>query len=346
MKAVILAGGGGSRLWPLSTPDNPKQFQCLVSERTMLEETIERLDFLQPEDIFIAINSRHLDVVKGLCPAIPESNIIIEPDLRDTASCIGLAAVVIEKTSPGEVMCVIYADHLLKNKEAFQEKLKVAEKIAREEGTLNIVEVVATEPNTNYGYVEIGKMIKDVEGTEVYELKRFVEKPDFETAKEFVLAGNFLWNTGIYVCKTAVLLDKYRQHKLETYKKLMQISDAYGTPEQDAVIAEVYPTLSKISIDYAIMENLDPREVRIIKADLGWSDIGNWQAIWQTLSQMDEENVTRGSVKMLDSKGCLVYSDAGKQISVIGMEDTVIVDTPDGLLVSRKDQSKKIKDIF
>lgn len=346
MKAVILAGGGGIRLWPLSTPEHPKQFQCLVSERTMLEETIERLDFLQPEDIFIAINERHLGVVKGICPGIPERNIIIEPDLRDTASCIGFAAVVIEKLYPGEVMCVIYADHLLKNKAEFQEKLRVAEKVAREEGTLNIVEVAATEPNTNYGYVEVGKVLKNVDGTDVYELKRFVEKPDFETAKEFVMDGNFLWNTGIYVWKTSVLLDKYRQHKPDTYAKLMQMFEAYGTPAQDKVVGDVYPTLSSISIDYAIMENVDPREVRIIKADLGWSDIGNWEAIWQTLAEMSDENITRGPVRLLDSRGCLVYSDAGKPVSVIGMEDVVVVDTPDGLLVARKDQSKKIKDIL
>ena len=312
----------------------------------MLEETIERLDFLRPEDIFVAINARHLGLVKSICPMIPERNIIIEPELRDTASCIGFAAVVVEKLYPGEVMCVIYADHLIKNKAEFQEKLKVAEKVALESGTLNIVEVVATEPNTNYGYVEVGKVLENVEGTEVYELKRFVEKPDFETAQKFVMSGDFLWNTGIYVWKTSVLLEKYHEHKPETYSKLMRMAEVYGTPEQEGVVGELYPTLEKISIDYAIMEKVNPSEVRIIKANLGWSDIGNWEAIWQTLNKVEGENVVRGNVDLLNSKGCLVYSDAGKRVITIGMEDTIIVDTPAGLLVARKDQSKKIKDIF
>lgn len=285
MKAVILAGGGGTRLYPLSTPERPKQFVDLVSNVTMLEETIDRLDFLKPEEIYIAINKSHFDLVKELCPQIPKKNIIIEPDLRDTASCIGFAAAIIEKRHPGEVMAIIYADHLINNKEEFQEKLHIAEQIAKEENTLNIIEVTAKEPNTNYGYVKLGPLNKKIEQTEVYELDSFIEKPDLETAKKFVESGNYLWNTGIYVWKAKRLLDHYKTLQPETYEKLQKMMEAYDTPEQEKVIQTLYPTLEKISIDYAIMEKVDPKEVRIIKADLEWNDIGNFEALYKELEK-------------------------------------------------------------
>lgn len=338
MKAVILAGGGGTRLWPLSTPERPKQFQKLVSDKTMLEETVERLDFLKNEDIYIAINEKHLGLTRDLCPNIPADNIIIEPALRDTSSCIGLAAAIIEKRHPGEVMCIIYADHLIKDKKAFQEKLQVAAEVAEKEETLNIVEVTAKEPNTNYGYVKLGALSEKINGTEIYELDSFVEKPDEETAKKFIEAGNYLWNTGIYVWKAKTLLKHYEKLQPETFEKLKTMM------EDEQTIPAIYPSLEKISIDYAIMEKVDQKEVRIIKAnDLGWSDIGNWQAIWEELAQKPDETIQRGNVETIDSKGSIIYSDNNKRVAVIGLDDIVVIDTKDGLLISKKEKSKDVK---
>ena len=335
MKAVILAGGGGTRLWPLSTEEKPKQFQKLVSNKSMLEETIARLDFLQATDIYIAINAKHLELTKELCPQIPENNIIIEPALRDTAACIGYAAAIIEKNHPGEVMAIIYADHLIQNKEELKEKLLLAEEIANKDDTLNIVEVSATEPNTNYGYVKLGEELSP----DVFKLDSFKEKPDQATAEEFLKSGNYLWNTGLYVWKASTLLSKYQEQQPEFYKKLMEIS------EDPSKTAEIYPTLEKISIDYAIMEKISPEEVRIIKADLGWSDIGNWEAIWEELASSKEENITRGPVKLLECEGCLIYADNGKEIRALGLKDMIIIDTAAGTLNCHKKDSKRIKEI-
>lgn len=305
----------------------------------MLEETVERLNFLEPSDIYIAINKDHIGLVKDLCPQIPSANIVIEPALRDTASCIGLAASIVELRHPGEVMAVIYADHLIKNHQEFAAKLKLAEKIALDQNTLNIVEVEATEPNTNYGYVKVAP------NGEIYDLVEFVEKPDLETARKFVSSSEYLWNTGIYVWKASTLLEQFRQLKPETHEKLLQIKDTYDTENGSKILNETYPTLEKISIDYAIMEKVDPSRVKIIKADLGWSDVGNWEAIWSELSSGTNENIERGDVKSIDCEGCLIYAENGNKIAAIGMKDTIIVDTKEGLLVCKKDQSKKVKDV-
>jgi len=343
MKAVILAGGGGTRLWPLSTEERPKQFQALTSEQTLIELTLDRLDFLDSKDIYLAINKRHLELTKKLCPKIPEENIIIEPALRDTSSCIGFSAAIIENRHPGETMAVIYADHLIQNKSEFQNALKAAKKLSEEENTLNIIEVEAKEPNTNYGYVKIGPTLKIIEGFEVLPLEHFTEKPDLETAKEFVKSGQYLWNTGIYVWKAKTLLEHYKTHQPDTYKKFEQLSEFLGSSKEKEVIDRIYPTLEKISIDYAIMEKVDPKEVRIIKADLDWSDIGSFEAIHQELTNDQDKNITRGDVKTLDCKGSLIYADSKKPVRVIGIDDIVVIDSPDGLLIAKKGKSNKIK---
>ncbi len=335
MKAIILAGGGGTRLWPLSTEQKPKQFQRLVSDKTMLEETIDRLDFLNNKDIYIAINEKHLSLVQEICPEIPSVNIIIEPALRDTAPCIGLATALIEKKHPGEVVAIIYADQLIKNKRELQTKLKLAEKIAKSENTLNIVEVKAKNPNTNYGYVKIGKKIQK----DVYHLEAFTEKPDLKTATQFVKSKKYLWNTGLYVWKAKTLLEKYKIHKPEMYQALEKMM------KNEKNIKTIYPTLEKVSIDYAIMEKVSTKDIRIIVSDLGWSDIGNWDAVFHEIANKKTANVVRGETELIDCTGCLVYSDDNKKIAAVGLKDIVIVDTPNGLLIGHKKNIHKVKEI-
>lgn len=343
MKAVILAGGGGTRLWPLSTHDVPKQFQKLISSKTMIEETIDRLDFLDPKDIYLAINAKHLQLVKELCPQVPHENIIIEPALRDTAPCIALASSIIEKRHPGEVMAIIYADHHIQNKEAFQDKIKIAAEVAKED-KIAIVEVVATEPNTNYGYVKLGAKISD---NEVYKLDSFVEKPDIETATKFIMEGNYLWNTGIYVWKSSVILNHFKKLKPAIFDAMEAISKDYDGPNQEETLAQIYPEIEKISLDYAVMEHIDTEDVRIIKAELGWSDIGTWEALWEKQANAETaENISKGEVSIVDCQGCLIYGHEDKKIAAIGLNDLIIVDTEHGLLVCQKNHSKKIKNIF
>ena len=329
MKAVILAGGGGTRLWPLSTKAKPKQFHKLVGEKTMIQDAIDRLDFLEPKNIYVAINANYLKFVKELCPQIPNENIIIEPDKRDTASAMGFAACIIQHRTPGEVMAMISADHIIHNKEEFVEKLKLAEQIAKKEGNLNIIEVTATEPNTNYGYVKLGSHIIG----DIYNIDSFTEKPDKETAEKFIKEGNYLWNTGIYVWRSDVLLDNFKNLKPETHAKFTQIMKILGTENETKAINEIYPTLEKISIDFAIMEAVNPNEIRIIKADLGWKDIGNWTALYEELSKSPTHK--SGEIEIITLEQAKKLEAEGKRAQTNGSQDIIVIQEGKKFLIAK-----------
>lgn len=336
MKAVILAGGAGTRLWPLSTEEKPKQFHSLTSDKTLLQEAAERLEFLNSNSIYVATNEKYVPYIEEQLPQIPRENIIVEPALRDTATCIGYAAAVIGKNHPDEVMAVVYADHLVQDKAEFAAKLQAAEKLALRDNTLNIVEVEAREPNVNFGYVEVGEKLEEIDGNAVLAFKKFTEKPDLETAKQYVGSGNYLWNTGYYVWKVSDILERYQKHLPDTYDRLMRMQQ-----DPESVEAE-YPECEKISIDYAIMEKLQPEEVRILPAKLGWSDIGTWETLFKELST--GESVKKGPTQELDSEGNLIYNyEDGKKLSVLGMKNTVIVNTGSEILVCPLSESQNVK---
>jgi len=281
MKAVILAGGYGTRLYPLSTVEKPKQFINLIGEKTLFQQTVARLDFLNPSDIFVATNKEYVHFVKEQAPEIPGSNIFVEPAMRNTATCIGFAAMRLPHDKD-ETMAIIYADHLVRDTEEFAKKLLVAEKLAKEENTLNIIEVRAESPNTKLGYVQIGKPLRTIDDVEIFEFKKFKEKPDLETAQKYLESGDYLWNTGFYVWKIETILEKYKKFLPETYARLIKMHD-----NPSSILTE-YALCENISIDYAIMEKLDPREVRIIPAVLGWSDIGTWETLFKELEKSGE----------------------------------------------------------
>jgi mannose-1-phosphate guanylyltransferase len=348
MKTVILAGGHGTRLWPMSRKNKPKQFQKLVSDKTMLQETVERLKFQKPEDIYIATIADFQEIVeeqtKGL---IPPENIIIEPALRDTAPCIGYLATVLSDRDPDAVMAVIYADHLIQDTAELQKKLQVAEKLANQQNTLNIIEVKANFPNVNLGYVKIGKQIEEIDQVAIHQFEKFVEKPDLETAKQFLKQNSYLWNTGLYVWKVSTILDKFKQFQPATYQLLQDMKASFDTAEQQKTINNLYPQAEKISIDYAIMEKVDPAEVRIIPADLGWNDIGTWESIWSELAtDKHNNNVIKATHLGLDTENSLIYGPGNKLIATIGVSDLIIVDTGDALLIADKKKSQNIKPLI
>jgi mannose-1-phosphate guanylyltransferase len=343
-----MAGGSGTRLWPISRKNKPKQFQPIIGKKTMLQETIARLNFLDKKDIFISTNEEYLHTVKKQAKGlVPPQNIFVEPALRDTAPGIGLAAVYLAaasgKKKTDEVMAVIYADHLIRDKGEFRKKLKVAEKLAREEDTLNIIEVKAKYPNVNLGYVKIGRMLKEKDGCEIYEFERFTEKPDITRARKFLQSYKYLWNTGLYVWKIETILSEYRKFLPKTAKILDRIRHAIGTAQEKSTLRKLYPLCEKISVDYGIMEKTDPSKVRIVPAELEWSDVGTWESIYEELSANKGSNLVRGNHLGIDTEGCLIYGYGKKTIATIGLKDMVVVETADAILVCKKERSQDVK---
>ncbi|QQR55208.1 mannose-1-phosphate guanylyltransferase [Candidatus Peregrinibacteria bacterium] len=339
MKIVILAGGAGSRLWPMSSKKKPKQFQKLVSDKTMLQETWNRVSFVKPEDIYVSTNAEYAHYVREELPDLPSENLILEPSMQDTGPCIGLAAALIAKKDPEAVMAIVYADHLVQDVAEFEAKLRAAEKLAATENTLNIIEVKAKYPNTNLGYVRIGRMLHEEDGIEIYEFKAFKEKPDYETAKRFLSSYSYLWNTGYYVWKVSTILEEFAKHLPKTYEQLQSI--ASGTPLETA-----YPQCDKISIDYGVMEKVDPSRVRIIPADLGWSDIGTFASLHEELARSAKDNLIKGKIIAVENEGCVLYNEGSDPIATFGLKNMVVVNAGGHTLICSKEKSNDLKELL
>lgn len=348
MKAVILAGGRGTRLWPASTDSYPKQFHSLVSEKTLLQETYDRLDFLAPEDIYVATNENYFPFIKEQIPQIKDENIISEPAMRDTATCIGYAATYIgNKCGNNEVMSIIYADHLIQNNAEFRAKLKIAAQVASEDKKITIIEVKAKFPNTNLGYVKIDGLDKTIDDVQIYKFAGFHEKPDLETAKKFINSFNFLWNTGYFVWRIDTIMAEFKKHLPATHENLMKIAQEIGKKNSKTKILNYYSACEKISIDYAIMEKLEPDHVRIIPADLNWSDVGTWESLYKELPADLNNNVIKGNVLAVNTKNSLLYNYLQDQkLALLDLDNIAVINTEKALLICPLRSSHRVKEII
>lgn len=346
LKIVLFCGGTGTRMWPMSRKKRPKQFQPLVGNESMFQAAVKRIKKGFPiKDIFVVTGRAYVGLVVEQAPDIPLENIIIEPDMRDTLAAVGFAAAVLDKKFDNPTVAALWAaDHLVKNDEEFIKALKNANRFVQDNGQIVSIDVRPTYPNVHVGYIKIGKMIKKVEGSSIFEYLKQIEKPSLAEAKKYASGWDYLWHAGYKVWKTQKMLNLYKKHTPKVYEDLIKIQKAWGTEKQEDVIKKIYPNFEKISVDYAIFEKINPDEIVVLPADLGWSDVGAWNILKDELSNEAQDNVVKGNVIDVDSQDCLIYETSkDKVLATIGLSGIIVVDTEDGLLVCAKDKVPDVK---
>ena len=341
LHAVIMAGGSGTRFWPASRKDRPKQFLQLAADRPLLRLTYERLaPIVPPERIWVVTASSTVELTREILPELPSGNVLGEPVGRDTAACVGFAAEVLRAYDPGAVCLVLAADHIIGDEDQFRQAMIAGARQVQENGGLLTFGLRPTGPETGFGYLQVGDVCRTIDGYQVHTLSRFVEKPDVVTAQGYLDQGNFLWNSGMFAWKAEDLLSEIERQLPLLAEGLRRIGVAQGTGNEAAVLAEVYPNLPRISVDFGIMENAAVRWT--VPVSFPWSDVGSWPALREVLTPDDAGNVSRGRAVVLDSGRNVIVSE-GPVVSLIGVEDLVVVATPDAVLVVPADQAQKVK---
>ena len=343
MYAVLMAGGSGTRFWPKSRENMPKQLLNIVGTETMIQATVTRIKPLVPvENIYVVIGQTIEDEVRRQLADIPGENILVEPCARNTAPCIGLAAITIQKRDPQGVMVVLPADHAVENEKRFLSVLKVAGQIARERPNLVTLGIVPTRPETGYGHIRRGERLKEKDGLPVCRVEQFVEKPDLERAKQYTESGEYLWNSGMFVWNVSTILENIRRYMPDLYEGLMQISESLGEGEESDTVRRVYESLQPESIDYGIMEKAE--NVLVLPGDFGWSDVGSWASLAEVNPPDEDGNVVDGPFVGIETADS-VFVAPEKLIAAIGVKNIIVVDTEDALLVCSKDRAQDVKKI-
>lgn len=343
MFAVIMAGGSGTRFWPASRESLPKQFLAITGDRTMLEETLTRAERFAPQNrISVVVGRVHADLTKRILSGRPV-RMLVEPRGRNTAACIGLAALHARRGSEDEPMVVAPADHFIADVESFARTIRAAADVARD-GAIITIGIQPNRPETGYGYIHTGEPRGETSGREYFRVRRFVEKPDYQTALGYLSSGDYLWNSGIFIFTARTILDEIRSCMPALYDGLMEIDSAIGAPNYDAVVEHVYNRLESISIDYGVMEKTS-KPIYVFKADFQWSDVGSWQALYELRSaERDEQgNLSLGDSLIVDAKRNLVFSNTDRKVALLGVEDLVVVDTSDAVMVARLNRSQDVK---
>lgn len=346
MKIIVFAGGVGSRLWPLSRKNTPKQFGKIIADRSMLQIAVHKLfPEFQWKDIFISTGKQYADIISEQLPQLPKENIIVEPEMRDVGPAVGLVVSRLVKTHPDEPITLLWgSDHLVKNEELFRKILRTAERIIQKDK--NKIVFIGQKPrygNQNVGYIEFGPEVKREGELPVYSFTGFQYSPPLEIAKQFATDGRHAWNLGYFATTPRFLWEQFEYSAPNLFAQLKRISDAYETPQYNDVLQEVYPTIEKITFDNAILERMNTRFGYVISADIGWSDIGAWEAMKEALSETIDSNVTKGKIMLEDSRDSIVHNETEQLVVGIDLDGLVVVSTHDVLLICPKESVPKIK---
>ncbi|MXX25869.1 MAG: NTP transferase domain-containing protein [Caldilineaceae bacterium SB0668_bin_21] len=345
MYAVILAGGVGTRLWPRSRESTPKQFTDITgSGRTMIQATVARLKGLvSPKDTYVITGRRYAGLCSMQVDGLPEANVLVEPTGRNTAPAIALACAHLRRRDPQEVVAVLPADHLIQDSAGFQKALRQAELCARE-GFLVVLGIEPTKAHTGYGYIQREDGPLPLSGDlPTFSVSRFLEKPDQDTAEQFLADGGYYWNGGIFVSRVERLLGEFERQMPELYDGLNRITDALGTREQESVLAEVWPTMPETSIDYGLMEGA--KKVAVVPMQVGWNDMGSWDALESVVAQDAAGNYpVEGEVLPMNSRGNIIAAD-NRLVALIDVDDLIVIDAGDALLIGKKESIQQVKQV-
>ncbi|MCB4807686.1 mannose-1-phosphate guanylyltransferase [Tamlana sp. 62-3] len=341
--AILMAGGVGSRFWPVSTQDFPKQFHDMLGTGdTLIQKTFQRLSHLIPkENIYILTNERYNDLVLEQLPEVTQKQVVLEPAMRNTAPCILYASLKIQKENPDAVMIVAPSDHWIEDEATFSKNVEQAFEFCADNDALMTLGIQPTFPNTGYGYIEFDKGASN----DIKSVNQFREKPDYETAKSFIDQGNFLWNAGIFMWSAKSVVKAFESNQPELYKHFEAGISAYNTEAEEAFIKENYPLAENISVDYAIMEK--SKNVYVIAAEFDWNDLGTWGSLYDKLGANDNGNaVVNARTLVEDASGNMIRTKNNKIVVVDGLNDYIVVDKEDVLLIYPKSKEQDIKKVL
>lgn len=339
---AIMAGGIGSRFWPMSRTDHPKQFlDILNTGETLIQQTFARYNKLVPaENIYIVTSKEYVSVVKKQLPSIPEENILGEPSRKNTAPCIAYIALKLLKKDPKALMIAAPADHLVLETDQFLKTSGIALDFVDHFNALVTIGIKPTYPNTGYGYIQHDAVAA---APGIYKVKTFTEKPNLDLAKTFLASGDFLWNAGIFVWKVKHIVDALEKYLPEVYEVFAAEKDKLNTQHEQEAIEVIYPQCTSISIDFAVMEKAD--NVFVIPASFGWSDLGTWNSAWENMERDYLDNAVAGkNVMIIDATKCMVHAPDNKLVLLQGLDDYIVVDTKDVLLICKKEKEQEIKE--
>jgi mannose-1-phosphate guanylyltransferase len=344
--AIIRAGGRGTRFWPRSRTRTPKQLLNIVGKKTMLAQTVERLRPVFPASrVWVVTNAAQAAAVRKQIPSIAASRVLAEPVGRNTAAAIGLAAIHLARNSKDALMAVLPADHYIAHADVYRKIVAGALEVAGQGRYLVALGIPPSGPETGYGYIERADAVPAVLGSPVFRVRRFTEKPDAGTAQEYVASGRYYWNAGMFFWRVSTYLDRLKKHLPATHDALMRLADTIGTRRYAGTLKRIYPKLENISVDYAVMERAtqpgEPQSVFVLPAEVGWSDIGSWAAVYDLQATQAGENVSAGAHFALDASGNFLWSRE-KFVAAIGVKDLIIVETPDALLICPRDRAQDV----
>ena len=343
LNAVILAGGSGTRLWPLSTPGFPKQFLPLPNGRSMIQESLARVEtLLSPEQAWVVTGRSMVELVQEHLPLVPVSHILGEPMGRSTAAAIGWAAATIARRDPQAIMMVLTADHVITKIDVFNQALRLAARLAGQ-GYLVTLGIKPTGPETGYGYIRYADPLTEGFNHQAFYGERFIEKPNVATAQAYLQDGHYVWNSGMFVWKVETILAELHKHLPELVWGIDAIVEVMETADERATLDELWPTLQTISIDYGVMEKTS--KFAVIPVDIGWNDVGNWEQ-YGSLFPADEHAVRSvGHHQGLGSQNIFVYNNTQRQVYIIGLEDVVVVEMNDKTVICHKNAVQRVKEL-